>query len=146
MALQTNLILFLTGLVLLLLIYLLYLRGTIDRRVKRRMESEMESRIQEERKEAVEKSRAVLKGKVGEQMAPMLTEFDHRPSDARFVGSPVDYVVFDGYTEAKDGDGSGIEVVLMDVKTGDSKLSPVQEEIKRAAERGRLSWETLRLD
>ena len=44
-------------------------------------------------------SRAVLKGKMAEQFAPILPEFQYLPSDAKFLGDPVDYVVFDGYTD-----------------------------------------------
>ena len=56
----------------------------------------MEQRISDERKDAVETSRNVLKGKIGEQMSPLLPEFysKYEPADARFIGSPIDYVIF----------------------------------------------------
>ena len=43
------------------------------------------------------KSRAVLKGTLAEQLAPIFKIFGYNPSDAQFFGDPVDYVIFDGY-------------------------------------------------
>ena len=74
------------------------------------------------RKDALDKSRAVLKGKIGEQMAPVLPEFRYNPADARFLGSPIDYIIFDGYSEAKEGRGKIRRIVLMDVKTGNARF------------------------
>ena len=54
-----------------------------------------ELKISASRKDAVERSRYVLTGKVWEQVAPYLPNFKHNPSDIRFLGSPVDFVVFD---------------------------------------------------
>jgi predicted Holliday junction resolvase-like endonuclease len=53
---------------------------------------------EEIRKDAVNRSRSTLKGKIAEQIAPMLPEFLYNPADARFIGSPVDYIIFDGLT------------------------------------------------
>jgi len=39
-------------------------------------------------------------------------------ADARFISSPIDFVVFDGYTEAKNNGDSEICVVLMEIKMG----------------------------
>ncbi len=97
------------------------------------------------RKDALGKSRAVLKGKIGEQMAPMLPEFKYNPADARFLGSPIDYIIFDGYSEARDGNGKIRRIVLMDVKTGKAKLSHVEKKVKEAVAAGLVDWETLEL-
>lgn len=97
------------------------------------------------RQDALGKSRAVLKGKIGEQMAPMLPEFRYNPADARFLGSPIDYIIFDGYSEAKDGNGKIRRIILMDVKTGKAKLSPIEKKVKDAVAAGSIEWETLEL-
>lgn len=57
---------------------------------------------EEIRKGAVNRSRSTLKGKIAEQIAPLLPEFLYNPADARFIGSPVDYIIFDGLTEVSD--------------------------------------------
>ncbi|MFW9799349.1 MAG: Holliday junction resolvase-like protein [Candidatus Thorarchaeota archaeon] len=100
------------------------------------------------RKDAAQRSRYVLKGKIAEHMVPLLRDiFRYNPSDARFIGAPIDYLIFDGYTAVKDGDSEApITVILADVKTGDARLNRTERKIKEAVEAGRLRWETIRLD
>jgi len=107
--------------------------------------AEQESSI---RKDAANRSRYVLKGKIAEHMIPMYKDvFNYDPSDARFLGAPIDYVIFDGYTAAKDGNSDEpISVVLADIKTGNAKLNRTELKIKDAVENGRVRWETIQLD
>ena len=95
------------------------------------------------RKDSVNRSRSTLKGRISEQMAPLLPEFPFSSADARFIGNPIDFGVFDGYTNAKDEKGDAISVVLVEVKKGKGKLSRVESLIKRAVEEGRVSWQTV---
>lgn len=99
-------------------------------------------------KRSVNTSRAVLKGKMAEQLAPIMPEFQYLPSDAKFLGDPVDYVVFDGYTDFRDGEGDteDIEVVLIDIKSGGARLTKGQQAIARAVQEGRVRFETIRID
>ena len=99
------------------------------------------------RNEILDKSRAVLKGRIGEQIVPFLEQFKYNPSDARFIGSPIDYIIFDGYTNVKDEKkDQPITVVLADIKTGKSaSLTPEQRKIKKAIEEKRVKWETITL-
>ena len=55
---------------------------------------------------------------MAEQLAPIMPQFEYLPSDAKFWGDPVDYVVFDGYTDLRDGEGrpEDIEIVLVILK------------------------------
>ena len=107
--------------------------------------AEQESSV---RKDAADRSRYVIKGKIAEHMIPMYKEvFKHDPSDARFIGAPIDYLIFDGYTAVKDGNSDEpITVVLADIKTGNAKLNRTERKIKEAVEQGRVRWETIRLD
>jgi predicted Holliday junction resolvase-like endonuclease len=75
---------------------------------------------------------------MAEQFAPILPEFQYLPSDAKFLGDPVDYVVFDGYTDFRDGDDAeDIEVILLDIKSGGARLSKGQA-IAQAVREGRF--------
>ena len=106
---------------------------------------------QQETQQAIKKSlntsRATIKGRIAEQFAPMLPEFEYLPSDAKFLGDPVDYVIFDGYTEWRDGNlaAEAIEVVLMDIKSGGARLSKGQLAIEQAVKQGRVRFETLHI-
>ena len=112
------------------------------------LELEHKQALLDAQKRSVNTSRAVLKGKMAEQFAPILPEFQYLPSDAKFLGDPVDYVVFDGYTDFRDGDGTvdDIEVILLDIKSGGARLSKGQQAIAQAVREGRIRFETLRID
>ena len=64
----------------------------------------------------------MLKSRISGQTAPLLQEFPFSSADIRFIGNPIDFVVFDGYTYAKDEKGYTINVVLMKVKKGKGRL------------------------
>ncbi len=89
----------------------------------------------------VRQSRAVTTGKVAEQLAPHFPAFPLNPRDARFLGSPVDYVVFDGL-EA--GDVS--RIVFVEVKTGAAGLSVRERLVRDAVQGKRVEWMELRAD
>jgi len=120
------------------------------RRTHERIEqllSERERDLLDARKESVQKSRSSLKGQIAEQMAPLLPGFRYAPADARFLGDPIDYLVFSGYTDLRDARGSadGLDIVLLEVKQGGSALSPYQKAIARSVEEGRVRFEILRI-
>ena len=93
------------------------------------------------RKEAIEKSRLVLEGKFKEQLAPFLPEFGFNPTDARFIGSPVDFVVFDGAAE-----NDIKKIVFLEVKSGKSKLTKKENQIKENIEKGNIEFKELNLN
>ncbi len=94
------------------------------------------------RRDSVARSHAVVSGKVREHLAPLLPEFagSFDARDARFLGSPVDFVVFDGL------DAGRLErVVFVEVKTGSASLSGRERLVRDAIEQGRVEWRVLRL-
>ncbi len=99
-----------------------------------------EDSLPEHRKEAIAKSRAVLGGQFSEQIAPFLPDFPYSPTECRFVGKPVDFIVFKG-ADNKQID----EVVFVEVKSGNSKLSPQEKNLKSTIEQGRVRFEEYRV-
>ncbi|ENV74139.1 hypothetical protein F946_00173 [Acinetobacter johnsonii ANC 3681] len=112
------------------------------------LELEHQQTLAQAQKRSVNTSRAVLKGKMAEQLAPIMPQFEYLPSDAKFLGDPVDYVVFDGYTDLRDGEGrpEDIEIVLIDIKSGGARLTKGQVAIAQAIQAGRVRFETVRID
>lgn len=106
----------------------------------------VQERIRQERDDALERSRATLKGRIAEQMTPLLPEFiaKYEPADARFIGNPIDYVIFKNMTKNNNGNDEPIEIVFLEVKTGSSNLTPRENKIKKAIEAQRIGFETLR--
>ena len=92
------------------------------------------------RQDAVQRSQAVTVGKVSEQLVPLLPGFRFNPKDVRFLGSPVDLVVFDGLN-----DGTVRQVVFIEVKTGAAGLSSRERQVRDAILEKRVSWDELRL-
>lgn len=97
------------------------------------------------RKDSVNRSRSTLKGKIAEQMAPVLPDFGFNPADARFIGSPVDYIIFDGLTRVADDKEDEICIVFMDVKKGSGALTRTQRLIRHAVEKKSIAWKTMRI-
>jgi predicted Holliday junction resolvase-like endonuclease len=91
------------------------------------------------RRDAVQRSEAVTVGKVAEQLLPFFPEFRFNPRDARFLGSPVDLVVFDGLA-----DGVVRRVVFIEVKTRGGRLTPRERLVRDAIAGGRVEWLELR--
>jgi predicted Holliday junction resolvase-like endonuclease len=112
------------------------------------LQLEHQQALGQAQKRSVNTSRAVLKGKMAEQFAPILPEFQYLPSDAKFLGDPVDYVVFNGYTDLRDGQGKAedVEIVLIDIKSGGARLTKGQQAIAQAIQQGRIRFETIRID
>ncbi len=108
---------------------------------KAQEEEKMHGRIRDARDDALKRSRVVLKGKIGEQLAPIFDVFPFDVADARFIGSPVDFLVFDGYS-----DGEIKEVVLVEIKTGKSRLSTKERSIRNVVNEGRFRWLTVNID
>ncbi|MBQ2206858.1 MAG: Holliday junction resolvase, partial [Treponema sp.] len=82
------------------------------------------------------RSRAVLGGQAGEQVAPFLPHFPCNPADARFIGKPVDFIAFPGAAEGKALE----EILLIEVKSGDSQLSTRERQIRDAVKDGRVRY------
>ena len=135
----------------LLILYILYLKKERNLMIKE-MEIRAEKKFMELkkklRKEILDKSRAGIKGRIGEQIVPFTKQFKYNPSDARFIGSPIDYVIFNGYTDLKDTKkGKSITVVFVEIKTGENaSLTYLQRMIKRAIEEKNVKWETIHLN
>ena len=97
------------------------------------------------RKESVKISRATRDGRAYEQLVPYLPEFEDQfeRCDARFLGSPIDFVVFDGlYGPERDLS----EIVFVEVKSGRPDLSKPERAVRDAVEDGRIRWERIVLD
>src|SRR3989440_8817948 len=92
------------------------------------------------RQDAIQRSHAVTVGKVHEQLIPYLPDFHFNPKDARFLGTPVDLVVFDGLDE-----GQVRRVVFIEVKTGEGALSVRERQVRDAVQARQGEWIELRV-
>jgi predicted Holliday junction resolvase-like endonuclease len=96
-----------------------------------------QSEIEQARKSAVVQSRAVLGGKFTEQMVPYFPDFKYDPTEVRFIGSPIDLIVFPGLAK-----GDPEEIVILEIKTGKNpQLTAAQRKIRQLVEDGMVRWD-----
>ena len=98
--------------------------------------------LNEAREDAKKRSRAVSKGLMLESICPYLPDFKHHPRDARFLGDPIDFVVFQGLFPTKKVN----ELTVIEVKSGNSRMNETEESIKKAIDKGKVSFELIRIE
>ena len=153
-------------LILLLVLFLIYLfwkyselKGEIENRARDIFEkwrlTELETQANEKakllfqdwaqqeekgiREDAIKRSEAVIQGKVTEHLIPFFPDFKYNPKDARFMGTPVDIVVFDGLSE-----GEMRKVVFVEVKTGKTaNLSSRERLVRNCVESKNVAYEII---
>lgn len=96
--------------------------------------------------DALTKSRAVMRGQATEHLAPYILK-DTNPKDYRFMGNPVDYILFDGLSDVLDGESDSIKsITFVDIKTGKSNLTKSQRRIRDAIASNLIKFEVINLD
>ncbi|MBS3072581.1 hypothetical protein J4477_01980 [Candidatus Pacearchaeota archaeon] len=137
-----NIILIIGIIILSFFIWLAYKIGR--QKGKYEKEIEWQSQINSVRKDIAERQRVNIKGRVSEVFAPFLNGFPYKASECKFLGDPVDYVVFEGLDERN------IKAIhLVEIKTGNSKLNDVQKQIKNLLDNiddKRISFEKFDFD
>ena len=105
---------------------------------KETIRKEYDAAYAQKAKKSNDAARNSIRGQVLQQFIPTLTG-KYNPYDYRFLGDFADYVVVDGYTDVKDGVASEVkQVVFLEIKTGESKLSKHQRAVQRAIQEGRV--------
>ena len=117
--------------VVVLFLFTLFIGYLIGKYIAKKQHQE---KIPDIREDAIKHSRAVLSGQFSEQIAPYLPDFPFNPTEARFIGKPIDFIVFKGMDEKKID-----EVVFVEVKSGKSTLNGVQKNLKSAIENKEVS-------
>ena len=112
------------------------LKTGFDQKVKEWIESE-EKKIRED---AIARSARTLSGKTLEKLIPFLDRFSYDAHDARWLGDPIDFVIFDGLSEDKTK-----QIVFCEVKSGNSKLTTEQNRIKELIENKKVRWYEFRI-
>ena len=80
----------------------------------------------------------VIRGHIYEQEVPVLN-WPEDLRDARFLGGPVDYVVFKNCSK-----GGPVEILFVEVKSGTSNLTEREELVKEAVLNKRVRWVEIR--
>ena len=122
-----------------------FLNETYSNHYTKKLESEKRLWIAEQekaiRKDSIERSRRVIRGQATEHLAP-LTMPGLNIKDFRFVGNPIDYIVFSGASDITDktADTEFEKIILLEIKSGKSRLNKVQRRIRDAVKNGNIEF------
>ncbi len=146
-----SILLLITTLIIAMLIYLLKehkremenirheMRRSINSEYRVILEKWKKEYEKEVRKDAAVRSRSTLIGKITEHFIPYLPDFAYDPQDARFLGAPIDFIIFDGLSV-----GEIKEIVFVEVKTNKGSLSKRERQLRDAIKDRRVKWIQLR--
>ncbi len=90
---------------------------------------------------SVRQAGATNLGFILERIATTLPTFPLKSTECRSLFDPIDYVAFPGA-----GSGRVESIHFVEIKSGRSKLTPRQKEIREVVERGKVSLETYRVE
>lgn len=92
---------------------------------------------------AARSSRGTFDGHVAETAFPYAAAHNYHPKDIVHVGGTIDFLIFDGLFEIRQGlrDANELAVVLADVKFNSSSLTPEQRAVIDAMVEGRTRGE-----
>lgn len=81
-------------------------------------------------------SKSVNAGKLLEKVFPTMKDFKWELSDCRFLGEPIDIVIFNGLTEGKVD-----SINFLEVKSGKAVLNKHQKNVREAIENNKIKYE-----
>ena len=100
----------------------------------------MENAVQNAREDSVKRQRSIIKGDISEILAPWSMTIVNSVKELNFIGNPIDFIGFKGL----DGEGE-IDIKIIEVKTGKSKLNKNQRRIRDAVGAKRIEWIEVRI-
>ncbi|MCD6237592.1 MAG: endonuclease [Thermoplasmata archaeon] len=74
-------------------------------------------------------SLSTIYGKLTEQFAPFMKSYPFSPENFRFIGSPIDGIQFEND-----------RIIFVEIKTNRSKLSTIQQRIKKLVKDKKIEW------
>ena len=99
-----------------------------------------ENNLPDIRNNAIIHSRAVLAGQFSEQLAPYLPDFPFKATECRFIGKPIDLIVFKGMDEKNIH-----EVEFVEIKSGKSKINKHEKNLRDTIKKGNVRWSEYRI-
>lgn len=128
-------------LIVFIMLFVLYIGYRLGlRRAELLLKQKWEDLIPKIREEAIKKSRSVLAGQFSEQLAPFLPNFPYSPTECRFIGKPIDFIVFKGMDNKEPS-----EIVFVEVKSGKSELSTPERRLRDVVREKKVKWVEYRI-
>ncbi|MCL4376084.1 hypothetical protein M1558_01165 [Candidatus Parvarchaeota archaeon] len=126
-----------TGLVVISIASFFILKYLLKKKIEQWEKYEMQKALEK----TVNIQRPILKGKISEQLFPVLYEKEGDLSDLRFLGNPIDYIKFEGLSNLSET--QKIRIKFIEIKTGNAKLNSNEEAVKKAVQDKEVYWEEI---
>ena len=123
-----------------LLLYFWFKNREWKLKFEQKVEEFLEKEEERIRADAIKRSASILSGKALEKLVPFLEIFPYDAHDIRWLGDPIDFIVFDGLKKKELK-----QIVFCEVKSGESKLSETQRRIKELVENKKVKWEEFKI-
>jgi predicted Holliday junction resolvase-like endonuclease len=105
-----------------------------------RIRNEIEKREREVRADAIKRSTRTIIGKTLEKLVPFMKNFPYDAQDIRWIGDPIDWIIFNGYASGKLN-----KIIFCEIKSGESKLTPLQKKIKDIVKKKKVEWNEIKI-
>ena len=126
-----------TGLVIVSIISFFILKYLLKKKIEQWEKYELSKALEK----TVNMQRPILKGRISEQLFPILYEKEGNLSDLRFLGNPIDYIKFEGLSDLQES--GKIKIKFIEIKTGNARLNKNEEAVKKAVEDKEVYWEEI---
>ncbi len=126
-----------TGLAIVSIISFFILKYLLKKKIEQWEKYEMQKALEK----TVNMQRPILKGRISEQLFPILYEKEGNLSDLRFLGNPIDYIKFEGLSDLQES--GKIKIKFIEIKTGNARLNKNEEAVKKAVEDKEVYWEEI---
>jgi predicted Holliday junction resolvase-like endonuclease len=119
-----------------ILLYLLIHRVFVGR-----LERWKELELSKEVSRVLTHERPIVKGKISEELYPLIYRQVGNLADLHFIGNPIDYIAFEGLSDARDNKIGTVKVKFIEIKNGASaSLSYPEKLVRDAIENRRVEW------
>lgn len=114
----------------------------LQKRLKKELKNR-EDKLKKRRKLATKKAQITTKavniGKILEKVLPTMRDFKWAVPDSKFLGDPIDLIVFNGLSVNKVK-----SINFIEVKSGKARLNSHQESIRDAIEKQKVSYKVFK--
>lgn len=140
-----EILLLIVGLIIGIVLTYLFLHEKVKNQIQKQQiefEKWKQETIDEVRKATAKSMSQAIKGRLGERFAPLLPMFEYEIADARFIGDPIDFVVFDGHSKEDIQ-----KIIFVEVKTGKTKnLTKKERQIRDRIKDKKVEWNLCHID
>lgn len=131
------------GVVIGLVFVMLLLREMVSGQVGSQVQEWKTRELYAVRRDALDRSRPEVARRVGSAIAGWTHSFPFLQEDARFIGHPIDYLVFEGYRELRAKHEQQITCVTFVRAREEARDDPDGRLVEECVRLGRVEWLTL---